>query len=243
MWRPADLCAAGMTARPHGQRHAAITSALDATLGNVRAVQRFSRHADVRTPQVYDDNREDLGGKVAALVAALGRLKKLSAVTAPDRSTYDCQAAVGIAYRSRHQAHRNPELAASCPLDWTSPRNSHARKEITWNLSPLEAAAISDALRLTSRHCSTLPFGAVVCVVTLTGAYRVTEHTEAGSVVCVDAALPGSAPVALLRLGPGERHLGDFQPGQWLWLLADVQLLVPPRPANGQQRLWRWVQS
>jgi integrase/recombinase XerC len=56
--------AAGMTARPHGLRHAAITSALDATQGNVRAVQRFSRHADVRTLQVYDDNREDLGGKV-----------------------------------------------------------------------------------------------------------------------------------------------------------------------------------
>jgi integrase/recombinase XerC len=49
---------AGMTARPH------------ATQGNVRAVQRFSRHADVRTLQVYDDNREDLGGKVAAMIAA-----------------------------------------------------------------------------------------------------------------------------------------------------------------------------
>jgi integrase/recombinase XerC len=61
---------AGMTARPHGLRHAAITSALDATQGNVRAVQRFSRHADVRTLQVYDDNREDLGGKVAAMIAA-----------------------------------------------------------------------------------------------------------------------------------------------------------------------------
>ena len=35
----------------------------------VRAVQRFSRHADVRTLQVYDDARTDLAGKVARLVA------------------------------------------------------------------------------------------------------------------------------------------------------------------------------
>lgn len=55
--------------RPHGLRHAAITTALDATSGDLRRVQRFSRHADVRTLQVYDDNRADLGGEVACLVA------------------------------------------------------------------------------------------------------------------------------------------------------------------------------
>lgn len=60
---------AGLDVRPHGLRHSAITSALDATGGNIRAVQKFSRHVDVRTLEVYDDNREDLGGKVAAIVA------------------------------------------------------------------------------------------------------------------------------------------------------------------------------
>jgi len=60
---------AGIKARPHGLRHAAITEALDKTNGDVRAVQRFSRHADVRTLQVYDDARTDLAGKVARLVA------------------------------------------------------------------------------------------------------------------------------------------------------------------------------
>jgi len=60
---------AGITARPHGLRHAAITEALDRTGGDVRAVQRFSRHADVRTLQVYDDARTDLAGKAASLVA------------------------------------------------------------------------------------------------------------------------------------------------------------------------------
>jgi len=55
--------------RPHGLRHAAITAALDRTGGDIRAVQRFSRHRDVRVLTVYDDNREDLAGQVARLVA------------------------------------------------------------------------------------------------------------------------------------------------------------------------------
>jgi len=59
----------GRVVRPHGLRHAAITEALDATGGNVRAVQRFSRHRDLRVLTRYDDNRQDLGGEVARLVA------------------------------------------------------------------------------------------------------------------------------------------------------------------------------
>lgn len=56
--------------RPHGLRHAAITEALELTKGNVRAVQRFSRHRDLRVLTVYDDNRTDLAGEVASLVSA-----------------------------------------------------------------------------------------------------------------------------------------------------------------------------
>jgi len=62
--------AVGLAVRPHGLRHAAITEALDRTNGNLREVQRFSRHRDPRTLTRYDDNREDLGGRVAALVAS-----------------------------------------------------------------------------------------------------------------------------------------------------------------------------
>jgi integrase/recombinase XerC len=60
----------GLKVWPHGLRHAAITQALDCTNGNVRAVQKFSRHKDVRVLTRYDDNRTDLGGVVARLVAA-----------------------------------------------------------------------------------------------------------------------------------------------------------------------------
>jgi integrase/recombinase XerC len=61
----------GIRARPHGLRHAAITDALDITRGDVRAVQKFSRHRDLRTLTVYDDNRRDLAGDVAKLVASV----------------------------------------------------------------------------------------------------------------------------------------------------------------------------
>lgn len=61
---------AGVRVRPHGLRHSAITTVLDLSHGDLRVAQRFSRHLDVRTLIAYDDNREDLGGKMARMVAA-----------------------------------------------------------------------------------------------------------------------------------------------------------------------------
>lgn len=61
--------ALGRPVRPHGLRHSGITHALDKTNGNVRAVAKFARHARVDTTMLYDDNRQDLGGEVAKIVA------------------------------------------------------------------------------------------------------------------------------------------------------------------------------
>src|SRR3954467_12719751 len=61
---------AGLTVRPQGLRHLAITTALDRTNGDVRAVATFSRHQDLHTLSRYHDNRPDLAGTVASLVAA-----------------------------------------------------------------------------------------------------------------------------------------------------------------------------
>jgi integrase/recombinase XerC len=66
----AELGAAiGLKTRPHGLRHASITAALDANNGDVRAVQLHARHADPQTTMRYDDNRQDLAGRVAASLA------------------------------------------------------------------------------------------------------------------------------------------------------------------------------
>ena len=61
----------GKALRPHQIRHTAITAALDASGGDMRAAQRLSRHKDIRTLQLYDDNREDLQGKMTHLLDAL----------------------------------------------------------------------------------------------------------------------------------------------------------------------------
>jgi len=60
--------AVGLATRPHGLRHAGITAALDATNGNTRTVQKFSRHKKLDTLSLYDDARQDLAGEVARLV-------------------------------------------------------------------------------------------------------------------------------------------------------------------------------
>jgi len=60
----------GVKVRPHGLRHTCITAALDSG-ADVRDVQKLSRHADLNTLLVYDDNREDKFGRLAAIVDAL----------------------------------------------------------------------------------------------------------------------------------------------------------------------------
>lgn len=56
------LCAAAGISKkmsPHRIRHSAITAALDATNGNIRKVQKLSRHKDLNTVMTYDDNRNN----------------------------------------------------------------------------------------------------------------------------------------------------------------------------------------
>lgn len=59
----------GVQLTAHKLRHAAITAALDATQGNVRAVARFSGHRKIETVLIYDDNRLDLGGEISRMIA------------------------------------------------------------------------------------------------------------------------------------------------------------------------------
>jgi integrase/recombinase XerC len=60
---------AGLAVRPQGLRHLAITTALERTNGDMRAVATFSRHKDLRNLSRYADNPYGLAGKIARLVA------------------------------------------------------------------------------------------------------------------------------------------------------------------------------
>jgi integrase/recombinase XerC len=53
---------------PHRIRHSSITHALDIT-GDVRKVQRLSRHVKLETLMIYDDNRQDIQGEVSELLS------------------------------------------------------------------------------------------------------------------------------------------------------------------------------
>ncbi len=56
---------------PHRCRHSSITAALDATGGNVREVQKLSRHSRLETLMIYDDHRAGVQGKISRLLADL----------------------------------------------------------------------------------------------------------------------------------------------------------------------------
>lgn len=59
----------GLVVRPHDLRHTAITTALDRTNGNVRMVSKFSRHANVKTVMVYDDQRQKVARAIQEMIA------------------------------------------------------------------------------------------------------------------------------------------------------------------------------
>ena len=66
-----SLCAAADIPKkmsPHRIRHSAITAALDATDGNIRKVQKLSRHKDINTVITYDDNRNNHQDEISQLL-------------------------------------------------------------------------------------------------------------------------------------------------------------------------------
>jgi integrase/recombinase XerC len=56
---------------PHRIRHSSITAALDATGGDVRAVQKLSRHSKLEVLMVYDDARLDAQGDISDLLGGM----------------------------------------------------------------------------------------------------------------------------------------------------------------------------
>jgi integrase/recombinase XerC len=56
---------------PHKVCHSKITAALDRTNGDVRKVQKFSRHRKIDTLLIYDDNRLGVQGEITDTVADL----------------------------------------------------------------------------------------------------------------------------------------------------------------------------
>ena len=56
---------------PHRIRHSSITAALDASNGDIRRVQKLSRHKNVATLFIYDDNRNNAQGEISKMLSNL----------------------------------------------------------------------------------------------------------------------------------------------------------------------------
>ena len=64
----ANLAGIDKVMSPHRIRHSSITEALNLTNGDVRAVQKLSRHSNLNTLMIYDDNRQNLQGEVTGML-------------------------------------------------------------------------------------------------------------------------------------------------------------------------------
>lgn len=95
-----------------------------------------------------------------------------------------------------------------------------------------------------------LPLGAVVAVCTLADVVPIEELGWTGLWVgwawqgangsCERHSSSAKDPAGGRRVvvNADQRPYGDFAPGRYAWLLADVRPLTPPVPAQGRQGLW-----
>jgi len=81
------------------------------------------------------------------------------------------------------------------------------------------------------RRATSLPFGAIVAVAELVSVIPTEILNRQGSwIIDTDT----------WNLTEQERAFGDYTPGRYAWLLADVQPLATPIPAKGALGLWEW---
>lgn len=80
-----------------------------------------------------------------------------------------------------------------------------------------------------------LPVGAVIATCRLISCMPTRELQE-NRLIQVDP----EARCDDFLLGEEERAFGDYSPGRWAWLLADIEALPEPVPAKGALSLWEW---
>ncbi len=78
-----------------------------------------------------------------------------------------------------------------------------------------------------------LPRGAIVATCELVEIYQIPDHTPLTGFYADDSSRRWD-------LTDQERAFGDYAPGRYAWLLADVKPLATPIPAKGALGLWNW---
>lgn len=85
-------------------------------------------------------------------------------------------------------------------------------------------------LQLDRHPAEALPIGAIVAVCELKGCIRIEEGL-------LSYQNPG---VGWWIITEQERAFGDYTPGRYAWLLADIRALPDPIPAKGKLGLWNY---
>ena len=98
-----------------------------------------------------------------------------------------------------------------------------------------EARMVREALGIPQgvKVASTLPVGAVIATV---------EVIKCMSTEMVSGLAPGASIHSHgleWIISPQELAFGNYDPGRWAWLLADVKTF-DPQPAKGALSLWEW---
>lgn len=119
--------------------------------------------------------------------------------------------------------YRGP-LAIHAAKGWTEEGVNVTRRDEPF-CSVLQAAGYTDF--------SQLPRGYVVATCRLVECVRIeTPDRQAGI---------GIVNGGYWTLDDQERAFGDYTPGRWAWLLADVKPFVVPAAARGSLGLWDWL--
>ncbi len=73
-----------------------------------------------------------------------------------------------------------------------------------------------------------LPVGSIVSTCTVFDCVEMKEYVDGSTIV------PG------YKLSKKERAFGDYRPGRYAYILANVKRLKEPIPAKGKQGIWNW---
>jgi hypothetical protein len=111
----------------------------------------------------------------------------------------------------------------------------HAAKGFPkWAQETCREEPFHGALRMAQIFCPALPLGAVVAVCRLVSCLPTRELQENRTIQ-----MDPDAGCDDFHLTDHERAFGDYAPGRWAWLLADVRLITPV-DARGALGLWNW---
>lgn len=83
--------------------------------------------------------------------------------------------------------------------------------------------------------CARLPMGAIVATCDLVSCTPIHRDSDAWGIISATRDRQQE-----WRLTDQERAFGDYTPGRYAWLLANVRPLPTPIPAKGALSLWDW---